>query len=1253
MPHPRHILTSLTLLILLLHSPAGRAQTSSHELLPVDLETRSFPINELTFYLLDPAGEPTSDLLASDVALLENGLVREVISTDCPEPSDPERLSSVLAIDVSGSMFEEGRMEIARSAARLWVEELRLGYSEAAIIAFDHEAHLLHDFSTDRDRLLNALDDLLPLGGTSYNAGLLDRPFGAIPMASAGSHKRVVLFLTDGRADGRFDEMIREAREKDVTIHVLLMEGEAPEGLQRVARESGGLLFERISTEEEARKIFRVILHHARGVSPCRLTWQGVRSCDLKRELKLSIPLYGTTWAGSYEVPDTNLPRLGAERVGVSFGFDGVGVGSRQAVRWRVEGDALDVEELQISNGNFTLVSVDPVLPATLEVGDSLEVVLEYRPDDLSFQLGQITPVSNACRAIPIALSGGVPGVVKDDPLTILTPNGGERFQLGRSVPIVWEGSLPEDTVRLEYSLDGGDSWHVISDHATGNLHLWTPPPIASERCLVRAYVRTVAGETGFKQLTGAERVWSVDVSPSGSMIAIGYEDGTVGLHLASDGSLLRTDPLPEDDIVLRSIRFSPDESELLINTTGPEIYLRSLLNGTVRRIDHQTRVDHSLYSSDGSSIISAASLSGQLLRHDRVSLRLETVEPVDLSLTVRTMDVAGQSDLLLMGGFDFVPRLFRESTLDSFSIGPIHGGPIQAVKINHTGDQFLVAGLTGEVDLVSYPELDLLATVKRPYPIHAAAFSQDDQLIAVAGGDEVEEGGNPVDLLEAPAQLTLERRLFGHRDIITSLVTSPDGRLLVSGSLDSSVIIWDLSQVPHSSDSSDAFFALVDVLLEGGELDFGWVPVGESRDRIGRALLCNRGSDAVVIDSVRSGSGAFQLRSSGDPLQILPGACLDVEVGFLPDSAGRFQGSVLFHHGDRSTSVVLHGFGVINALELRVKEVDFRDVPVGDRKDSLVEAALVNVSPFPVALANPRFSRGAFGQFELLTPVNGVTLSQGDSLDLLLRFSPDTRGRVSNELVIEFGAIRALVDTGTVRITVLGNGICPELPDEENLIVPGDLHAAPGTRVSIPVLVSDQQVRSPGPHRFSTLLSWDASLLSEPIEPADARSFQSQGRTFTLVEGVWDGVSDTVLIITAVAGLGGSTETDVSIHSMQFADGCAGGLNAGDGLLRIDSICTDPDARLFFETERTYLRSPIPNPTNGESVVGYQLIEEGHVSLQLLNAEGAVVRDLVDQRLSPGNYVQIIDRTGLPAGTYWIRLQTETQDFLQSLMVL
>ena len=69
--------------------------------------------------------------------------------------------------------------------------------------------------------------------------------------------------------------------------------------------------------------------------------------------------------------------------------------------------------------------------------------------------------------------------------LSVLYPDGGETFMVGQSVEVAWESISFEDSVNLEYSTDGGNSWLAI-DRAKGGLYAWVIPDAPSDECLVR-----------------------------------------------------------------------------------------------------------------------------------------------------------------------------------------------------------------------------------------------------------------------------------------------------------------------------------------------------------------------------------------------------------------------------------------------------------------------------------------------------------------------------------------------------------------------------------------------------------------------------------------------------------------------------------------------------------------------------------------------------------------------------------------------
>ena len=69
----------------------------------------------------------------------------------------------------------------------------------------------------------------------------------------------------------------------------------------------------------------------------------------------------------------------------------------------------------------------------------------------------------------------------------LISPNGGEQLFAGESATISW-GAENLRYITLDYSGDGGDTWHLIErDYDAGSFYYeWTPPEAESENYLIR-----------------------------------------------------------------------------------------------------------------------------------------------------------------------------------------------------------------------------------------------------------------------------------------------------------------------------------------------------------------------------------------------------------------------------------------------------------------------------------------------------------------------------------------------------------------------------------------------------------------------------------------------------------------------------------------------------------------------------------------------------------------------------------------------
>ena len=84
-------------------------------------------------------------------------------------------------------------------------------------------------------------------------------------------------------------------------------------------------------------------------------------------------------------------------------------------------------------------------------------------------------------------LSDALAKTISADTLTITSPNGSESWVGGSVHSITWTSKGFVDSVKLEYSLNNGESWNTItSSIPNSGLYSWTVPPAGSWRARVR-----------------------------------------------------------------------------------------------------------------------------------------------------------------------------------------------------------------------------------------------------------------------------------------------------------------------------------------------------------------------------------------------------------------------------------------------------------------------------------------------------------------------------------------------------------------------------------------------------------------------------------------------------------------------------------------------------------------------------------------------------------------------------------------------
>ncbi len=152
-------------------------------------------------------------------------------------------------------------------------------------------------------------------------------------------------------------------------------------------------------------------------------------------------------------------------------------VGSSHLISWTWTGSIAEVKLEYSTNGGTDWATV---VASTANDGSYSWTVPATPSTDC------LVRVSDAVDGDPQDVSDG-PFTITQPTLTLISPNGGEDWEVGSShlISWTWTGSIAE--VKLEYSINGGTDWvTVVASTANDGSYSWTVPATPSTDCLVR-----------------------------------------------------------------------------------------------------------------------------------------------------------------------------------------------------------------------------------------------------------------------------------------------------------------------------------------------------------------------------------------------------------------------------------------------------------------------------------------------------------------------------------------------------------------------------------------------------------------------------------------------------------------------------------------------------------------------------------------------------------------------------------------------
>jgi Ca-activated chloride channel family protein len=243
----------IALILACLLGQQAAAVDSTPEVIVTQPDESKFPDIAVYFEVRRPDGTFVRDADRSSFRVEEDGKERPILDFDSPITVRSKPTTIVLVLDRSGSMRQDNKIDGMKRAVGSFVEGLPEG-SRVAVIAFSSDIRLVCPFTTDKRRVLGAVEAIEASGATRY----FDAVSAALKLLEEETGRRAVLAMTDGQdteSQLPIEAVIDEARRLNLPVNTLgLGEGGAIDliPLERLAKGTRGQFY--LARDAEALK---------------------------------------------------------------------------------------------------------------------------------------------------------------------------------------------------------------------------------------------------------------------------------------------------------------------------------------------------------------------------------------------------------------------------------------------------------------------------------------------------------------------------------------------------------------------------------------------------------------------------------------------------------------------------------------------------------------------------------------------------------------------------------------------------------------------------------------------------------------------------------------------------------------------------------------------------------------------------------------------------------------------------------------
>lgn len=1038
-----------------------------------NINLQDYPVVRANFTLTDSIGDFVFNIHKDSVQLIENNQQCKIQYFRSPAEFE-KPVSIVLVFDVSGSM-QGNRLEIARTSAKAFIDEVSLMYSEVAVLSFNQNAFVNTDFTHDYNRLMYALSTLNPGGGTSYNNSFLENGIGIFDIAKHANYKTHVVFLTDGLSTAKTDTIIQLANQQDITVYTTSIGLKMPDELKEISQKTGGDYFEEINNQAVGKTIYKNLYREIQAANFGTVRWLANISCHDNQLIHFS--MNGVDYAEKYKIPKSYIGRLAVFPDVVVFDS----LNKPWPLQVGVDNYELTVTDLRyIKSGQNATINKN--LPLNIKANLFEWVNIDPPKNTSGLYMDRLRIVAGDCDSVEINVLGG------HQPKVILHhPKGGEVFGINTQIPIRWGGVSKYKDVDIRIKSETSD-WQNLGTFS-GFEQLWNGSADTGK------YKINIRPTSNF-DLTEKVRidkikepVKSVQVSPNGEQILSYDTRGNVYLFNTIDGNqdysfFKYTSPIIFSDSSKQTIAFSGGT----VSINQIETAQTSTLNLNPRNILVQA-----FRASNGIEMYKPFDIQqisiGERTLYDPVYGYKASLKPVGNPEFV-CLDNTGNYLFYLQGikELNVYDRITDETVAEiklpkeftKIIISPngetyaiisekqiSYGNWKQAEKIykiksqkyeffspagtflvtrDYKGDFIMWDTQTGKAIIgynrpasfiLSPDDSKLFVYQNEQFIYHGIfrkktgelklshisrfvpllkgfQFSADSKYFAFVTDDVIEfyDATKPIKELAKLKEKGLGFNGVQFRNYENEIITQ---------NADNTISIWT-PKVSTREAESGWFYLVKPQLKIKSPVDFGIVELGTSKEVLVNNFLTNNNAFPVRVDSVSISNNAFRVISSMNNPLIENGDSLPVEIRFRPTITAKTVGTITVFANDTLYTSNLTGEAFESQVNQLQKSIHLGDVLVGSKKDSLVPV-FVNEGSSALQINQVEWTGLDTSSFSFSMP--GNSLPPGDTLSISCAFKAVQRGLSMQQLALQCQTKDSLLQFDNT-ISLTGNGIAP-----------------------------------------------------------------------------------------------------------------------------------------------------------------------------------------------------------------------------------